>query len=111
MLLIGIFLLNINIVNSTINESIDENYFTTESKSSIDIGITEVSDGLGLDLRIENNGDIDIDYLILENKQIEVVALSRKAGQARYERLKCVCCALYSLKDAKQALVDCDVAI
>ena len=64
--LICIFLLNINTVNSQLRELSIENDITTKTMAFFDIDITEVSDGLGLDITIKNNGDSGIDYLILE---------------------------------------------
>jgi len=62
-----IFLVNITTVNSsTYEENYNQNINPTAYKTLVDIDITDITDGIGFDVIIKNNGDSDIENLLLE---------------------------------------------
>jgi len=62
-----ILLVNINSVNSSTNEEIyDQNINPTSFETLVNVGIVDITDGIGLDIIIKNNGDSDVENLLLE---------------------------------------------
>jgi hypothetical protein len=77
-LIICIFLLNVNVVNSS-------NFNPTTNKTFIDIDISDITDGIGLNVIIKNKGDTDIDNLVLEiDTEDKTIILPKKQYEISY---------------------------
>ena len=65
--LICILLVNITTVNSSTHLKMDnENYNLTNINTFVDVDIVDIFDGIGIDVIIKNNGNIDIENILLE---------------------------------------------
>ena len=65
--LICILLVNITTVNSSTHLKMDnENYNLTNINTFVDVDIVDIFDGIGIDIIIKNNGNIDIENILLE---------------------------------------------
>jgi len=75
-----ILLVNINSVNSSTNEEIyDQNINPTSIETLVNVDIVDITDGIGLDIIIKNNGDSDIENLLLEiNTEDNIIILQKQ---------------------------------
>jgi len=81
-----IFLVNITTVNSsTYEENYNQNINPTADKTLVDIDITDITDGIGFDVIIKNNGDSDIENLLLEiDTEDKTIILPKKQYEISY---------------------------
>jgi len=81
-----IFLVNITTVNSsTYEENYNQNINPTADKTLVDIDITDITDGIGFDVIIKNNGDSDIENLLLEiDTEDKTMILPKKQYEISY---------------------------
>ncbi|MCK5301440.1 MAG: hypothetical protein KAJ21_06000, partial [Thermoplasmatales archaeon] len=73
-------MVNITTVNSsTYEENYNQNINPTADKTLVDIDITDITDGIGFDVIIKNNGDSDIENLLLEiNTEDNIIILQKQ---------------------------------
>ncbi|MCK5301471.1 MAG: aryl-sulfate sulfotransferase, partial [Thermoplasmatales archaeon] len=80
-----ILLVNINSVNSSTNEEIyDQNINPTSFETLVNVGIVDITDGIGLDIIIKNNGDSDVENLLLEIDTYDNTIILQKQYEISY---------------------------